>query len=233
MSQQINLYEERLRPRHDLVTARNLGASALALLVLITAWAAWADWSASRHAVAAAVARWELKDAQEKIVALTKSQSALEVSPALETEVENARNKLAARTEAMQFLDTGRLGKTTGFSAFMTGFAQQAQNDLWLTGFVIAAGGDDIEISGRMLNASRLPTYVQRLSSQPIFQGRRFAALDMKDVDLDAQGKASSEAAGAAEKTGASSSLSRYVEFELRSERAEAADAQAARGGRK
>ena len=41
MSQQINLYEERLRPRRELATGRNLGLGVLAVLVVMSALVFW------------------------------------------------------------------------------------------------------------------------------------------------------------------------------------------------
>jgi len=214
MSQQINLYEARLRPSRDRLTACNLGVGVLVLLAMMTGWAVWVGVSASRSAEAAALVRKEVSEEQEKLVALTRSLAGRQVSPVLATELERTKITLAMRSEALRILDSGRLGKDAGFSAFLVGFARQAQTDLWLTGFQIAAGGEDIEIRGRMLSPSRLPGYVQHLSEESIFQGRRFATLDMQDVEPEAQAKS-----GTAVKSGEAPRLPRFVEFTLRSER--------------
>ena len=50
MSQQINLYEDRLRPRLELATGRNLSMSALLLLLLMGAWSYQSSLDASRKA---------------------------------------------------------------------------------------------------------------------------------------------------------------------------------------
>ena len=185
MSQQINLYEERLRPRLELATGRNLGVFALILLAVMAGWSLWESTEANRKSAAAAASLSEVLAAQEKMKALTQAVAQLKVSPALAAEVENAKAMIAARKDVIEVLDSGALGRTSGFSAFMTGFARLAQSDLWLTGFAITSGGDEIEIRGRMLDASRLPDYVQRLNTVPVFQGRRFAALEMRRVTPD------------------------------------------------
>jgi hypothetical protein len=53
VSQQINLYEARLRPRHELATGRNLGIGVLALLVLTTTLSLWVRSEANRKSAAA------------------------------------------------------------------------------------------------------------------------------------------------------------------------------------
>jgi Tfp pilus assembly protein PilN len=162
--------------------------------------------------------------------ALTQVVAQRKVSPELAAEVDNAKATIAARKEVIEVLDSGALGRTSGFSAFMTGFARLAQPDLWLTGFSIASGGDEIEIRGRMLDASRLPDYVQRLNSVPIFQGRRFAALEMQRVTPVELPESSAAVAPTAEGQAVveAQKLPRqvpFVEFLLRSENAGRGDA--------
>ena len=226
MSQQINLYEARLRPRHELATARNLGVCALLLLVLMTALALWTRADADRKSEAAATARKQQGEEQEKLTALSKMMAERKVSPALTAEIEVTKAMLAARKEVMAVLDSGKLGNSSGFSAFMSGFARQSQNDLWLTGFSVIQGGEEIEIRGRLLDPARLPAYVQRLSGEPVFRGRRFAALEMRDVEPEVQ-KPDQPATAKAPNASAAPPLNlpRFAEFVLRSENAGGVDA--------
>ena len=228
MSQQINLYEFRLRPRHELAMARNLGIGALALLLLMTSLAFWARFDAERKSAAAAVSLKQVADEQERLTALSKLVAQRHVSPALASELEIAKATLAVSGDVIALLDSGKLGNTSGFSALMSGFARHSQSDLWLTGFQVTAGGAEIEIRGRLLDPSRLPAYVQGLRSEPIFQGRRFAALEMRGVDLDEQ---KTEPAGTAKVSATSvptqsvHDVPRFIEFVLRSENVDAANA--------
>ena len=225
MSQQINLYEPRLWPRHELATSRNLGMGAVALLVLMMALAAYARFEANEKTEAAAVSQKQVADEQERLTALSKIVAQRRIDPALAAEVETAKSMLTARMEIMAVLDAGKLGNASGFSAFMSGFARQAQNDLWLTGFTVSAGGDEIEIRGRLLDPAKLPAYVQSLSSEPVFQGRRFAALEMHGVDPEDQ---KTEPAGAVKVAVPDlqpvPKLPRFVEFVLRSDNGDGTD---------
>lgn len=234
MSQQINLYESRLRPRRELATGRNLGVGALILLLLVAALSVWTNSVAARKTEAAAQLQQQVGAQQEKLTALTKANAERRVSPALVAELDLARATLAERTEVMDALESGRQGSTSGFSAFLSGFARQTMPDLWLTGFRVARGGDDIEIRGRVLNPSGLPAYVQRLGREPVFQGRRFAGLEMLDKPQAEEG-----AAPAAQPVqpapqavpGSADRTPRFVEFVLRSGAVAGKDAAAA-GGR-
>lgn len=231
MSQQINLYEPRLRPRHELATARNLGVVALLLVLLMTALAWWVRADAERKSEAAEMAGKTQGEAQENLVVLSKQLAERKVSPALTREIELAKATLAERQAIVDALDSGKLGNVSGFSAFMSGFARQAQSDLWLTGFSINQGGEEIEIRGRALDPARLTAYVQGLSGEPVFKGRRFAALEMRDVvpealPPDQPGAAKATTAGAAPPF----KLPRFSEFVLRSENASGADGLARSG---
>ena len=238
MSQQINLYEARLRPRHELPVARNLGICTAALLVLMTALSLWAHFDAKRKSAVAAVSQQQLADGQEKLAELTRTMSERRVSPALAAELENAKAMLVTREEVMAVLDSGSLGNISGFSAMMAGFARLSQSDLWLTGFLVTVGGEEIEIRGRMLDPSKLPAYVQRLSSEPAFQGRRFAALEMRGIDPEDQNNqrgaavASESPSDGGQQSGVPR-LPHFVEFALRSENAGGADNAAHQGGKR
>lgn len=239
MSQQINLYEARLRPRHELAVAKNLGIGAAILLLLMTAWSFWANVDASRKVEAASRSQKQLVDEQERLTSLTKTVSERRVSPALADELDSAKKMLASRQDVMTVLDSGRLGNTQGFSALMTGFARLAQNDIWLTGFLVAVGGEEIEIRGRLLDSSKLPAYVQRLGGEPVFQGRRFAALEMKDVVPEEEKTDQPGSAKAVEKLrdagpqASAAKLPRFVEFVLRSENVDGADSAAREGAKR
>ena len=108
----------------------------------------------------------------------------------------------------------------------MAGFARQTQPDLWLTGFAVTDGGEGIEIRGRLLDPAKLPVYMQRLRSEPVFAGRRFAALEMKGVDpVEPKDVAVNSPAAAGESLSVPElKLPRFVEFVLRSEKMIGAD---------
>lgn len=214
MTQQINLYDPRLRPSRELATARNLGVAVAVLLLTMTAAATWLRVGADRRQAELANIQTEVRSEQTRLAALEKQLAEQKVSAALLGEIAAARDAVEVRSEALKVLDAGQLGNATGFSAMMSGFARQTVGDLWLTGFTATRGGEDIEIRGRLLDPAHLPAYVQRLSREPVFQGRRFATLQMKHGEPEAA--AGQPAQGA--QTAPPPALPRYVEFVLRSE---------------
>lgn len=179
MSAQINLYHPRFLKKRELLTLRNVvlaAVSTYSVLGLVGGWA-WQDANAKRESTVAA--EGQLKLVKEQVDAATKAAATRKPSPQLAAELESAESMLRRREEIARLLESGAIGSTGGFSDYMRGFARQAQDGLWLTGFSIGAGGNDMEIRGSMLSPGALPDYIRRLGAEKVFQGRNFAALSM------------------------------------------------------
>lgn len=216
MSQQINLYQEHLRPNREVLTGRRLSVALLVVVAVLVVFGVVERTAAERSVAALQTVQGELKASQEALAAQSKTLAERQVSAALKAELEGAKAQLASRQAVMALLDSGQLGNRTGFSAVLSGFSRLASDNLWLTAFAVSLGGQEIEIRGRLLDSSKLPAYVQRLGSEAAFAGRRFATLDMQRSDesgaLAGDAKPVNAAAGPA--------APRYIEFVLRSENA-------------
>ena len=62
----------------------------------------------------------------------------------------------------------------------MLAFARQAPNGLWLTGFNITEGGNEVALQGRSVKPELVPLYVSQLKRENIMQGKSFSALQMQ-----------------------------------------------------
>ncbi|MDP2809824.1 MAG: PilN domain-containing protein [Rhodocyclaceae bacterium] len=183
MSAQINLYHPRFLKQRDLLALGNVALAAVALYTVLVAVGGWAWYDAATRKEAANAAEAQLKLAREQMDAATKAAAIRKPSPQLTAEVDNAEGLLRRRGEIASLLESGAIGSTGGFADYLRGFARQAPEGLWLTGFKIGSGGNDMEISGSMLNSAALPDYIRRLGAEKAFQGRNFAALTMNRVD--------------------------------------------------
>ena len=215
MSQQINLYEERLRPNRELLTGRRLAVAVGLVTAALVAWGVIERRAADDAVAQLAGVQAEVAASQQKLAALGKVLSERKLPDALRAQIEGARAQLAGRNSVMGRLDAGELGNEAGFSALMRGFSHLASNELWLTGFTVASGGHEIEIRGRLLEAASLPAYVQRLTTEPAFKGLRFAALDLR---REATGQVAGNASDVAKAPVDAASASRVLDFVLRSE---------------
>jgi hypothetical protein len=183
MSAQINLYPPRFLKQRDPLTLGNVALAAAVLYALLAAAGGWAWQDATTRKEAALAAESQLKAVREQVEAATQAAAVRKPSPQLSAEADSAEGLLRRRDEIARLLESGAIGSTGGFSDYLRGFARQAPEGLWLTGFTIGAGGNDMEIRGSMLNPAALPDYIRRLGTEKVFQGRNFAALTMNRAD--------------------------------------------------
>jgi hypothetical protein len=141
----------------------------------------------------------------------TTSTAAPQTPPKPDAELEMKLRELQAQHEARQRLvDKVRKAlaeSSGGFSEYMRVFSRQKMDGVWLTGFDIASGGEDLTISGRASSADLVPAYLQRLNREAPVQGRQFAKISVNQLPARQSAQAPDAAAGA---RGASPS---YVEF--------------------
>jgi hypothetical protein len=183
MSAQINLYHPRFLKQRELLTLGHVVLVAVAIYTVLAAAGGWAWRNAATHEEAATAAEAQLKLAKEQVEAATRAAAIRKPSPQLIADLENAEGLLRRRGEIARLLESGVVGSTGGFADYLRGFARQAPEGLWLTGFTIGSGGNDMEIRGSMLNPAALPEYIRRLGTEKVFQGRNFAELTMTRAD--------------------------------------------------
>jgi hypothetical protein len=207
--QYINLVNPALRRRRDPLNARTLALAAGAALLLVSGAAAWSARRAAGLEAESSNMAVQVKQEQDRLAALTREISERKPDPQLALELVKADTALKVRQELVKMLEDGELGRTEGFAEYLRAFARQTSEGLWLTGFTLGAGGNDLEITGKAVDAKMLPAYIRRLNGEGVFSGKSFAALDVRAVR-----EASVKASAAAE------ALPPHVEFRLSSKAA-------------
>ena len=81
-------------------------------------------------------------------------------------------------------LDAGQAGVSQGYANYLLALSRQAQEGLWLTRFAIAPDSRSLELGGRMTDPRQLSNYLRRLKAEPLFNGRQFAQLSLKSIEL-------------------------------------------------
>lgn len=219
MSQEINLYVLRLRPVRDYLTANCVASMFGAVIVALGLGGYFATNAANRQVMESSQLQSQLTQVQNEVTVKSKALSEKKLSAKLESEIATAKALLENRQEAMSYLNSGQLGNKEGFSGFLTALSRQTLDNLWLTGFTVSQGGTAVELRGRTLNAQRIPEYVQKLSNEPAFLGRSFAALDVKGVkpELDVPHETTAPESKNAKPVNAAIRVP-FVEFSLRTE---------------
>lgn len=176
MRQEINFYRGSTRPQVPPFGAQwILGAAAvlLALLTLISS----SQWMGNRSLDARLLAvnrQAEELDGQVKALQLRFPEP--KTDPALVAEAD----RLQRRVQELEYLlDSVQEDGTVrrGFSEFFQALARQTIPGVWLTAIHFSAGGEELELQGKALNAQDIPRLVQALGQERPFKAKAFSAL--------------------------------------------------------
>lgn len=212
MKQQVNLFNPAFQPQRQVLSSGTivLAAGAVVAAIAILALGARMETAQLRQQAASGAAQLEkreqrLAEANREFVPRGKDAS-------LEPQLAAALAQVAAMRHVTGALARGELGDTGGFAGYFKALARQSAPGLWLTGVTVGAGGAQIGIEGRTLDAAMVPGYLNRLTHEPLMQGKSFASLRI--------GQGAPLQAPEADGAGASAGVSRaapYVEFSLQS----------------
>ncbi|MED5620381.1 PilN domain-containing protein [Ideonella sp. BN130291] len=213
MVQQINLYDEALRPQRQRWRAAHglwvVGGTLVAAFALSSAMQA-----VSQRRLAEAERLEQLAATERTLTARNGGTGSLqEANRQRIAELERLRAADAGQRRVHAVLDQQVAGRKEGYTAYFMALSRQAHASLWITGFGVGADGETLELQGRMADAAVLPDYLRRLNAEPRFKGRSFAQLSMKVVDP----------------RGDATAVAPYTEFVLRSQQPGAAAAEAHR----
>ncbi len=219
MSQQINLLAAApAKKRFSFVSAKAMAYGLGLVVVLALVVANYEDSRLSRIESEARSVAKALKEATAdyekfkgtKVVRLPNAQ--------LEAKIAELDAQLKSRQDVIDALKGGVVGTTRGFSEYMRMFSRQSLDGLWLTGFDIAAGGNDLTLAGRALSADLVPAYLQRLNREEPMQGRQFASMVITQAPRPAPESAKdAQAPKQAREPAARRDLPPHVEFTVSS----------------
>ena len=216
MTQQINLYNPAFVPPREYVTAKSLAVAVAVLLTLVAGSTTWARQRAQLRETELAEALNFQKAAQAELDVMRATAAARTENPALVAKLAVERRKIAEREQVLELTKGLTAESGGGYVEYLRGLARQTMNGVWLTGFAVHDGGRQISLSGRAVDKSLLPDYVRRLNSEPAFQGKSFAGMNIayRDTTVPAAG-AVPPAPTSGAKAATPSGPSRYLEFEL------------------
>lgn len=153
----------------------------------------------------------QLRTAEAQVAKLRAMAAPAVANAVLENTLAKLEADIKVRQKITAILQKSDFGNTKGYSAYMLAFARQVPNGVWLTGFNITDGGNEVALQGRSLKPELVPAYVSQLKRENIMQGKSFSALQMQlpqIVSVPVAGKV--EASKPVE-------YAAYVEFDLRS----------------
>jgi len=172
ITQQINLYQDRFRPKILWISTVQVAA---ALLVVIAAGAIW-SFLLNSESEQARRTNQELKVERDRVTAELAVANAnlakLLEDHRLDLEIESTARQISARKKVLNFVEANRFGSGEGFSDYLVALSRLHADDIWLKQIRFAE--NFMQIKGSALNAAEVPVYFDRFGEEEIFQGSRF-----------------------------------------------------------
>lgn len=156
----------------------------VALLLICLLHGLWQGWQVYSGTANVAAAEAQAQQAEQALIEAKAQFIEPQLNPDLPLRLadQEARNRELQRL--INYLDTLARQQRVGFVAPLAALAEQhPPSGLWLNTIVLTEGGTDLRLKGASQTQELLPDYLQRLSQNPVFQGRQFARFDVQRGD--------------------------------------------------
>ncbi len=186
MSQQINLLNPALIKQKDLLNPNNIAITLGLLTILMLVYYGTAQKQLSLLTAQRSQVANELAATQAQLKQTALLHAPHELNKALVEQVAQLEQKEKMQQQVLQTVSLSSATPEKGYAALIRAFAKQSLDGLWLTNFSIDSNTDQLNISGRALQADLVPEYISRLGNEPALQGKLFSALNMSQPKADA-----------------------------------------------
>lgn len=174
MRQQINLHQPIFRRERKTLSAMTVAAALGVIALSLSATTLFKARALQRvkTEVATLTAQQETQQAELAKVGHEFSQHARRAD--IETRVKTLTATLHERTQALQVLQSGAAGQTSGFASRMEALSRRHVNGLWIEALAMSGTHSAMSISGGSVDADMVPAYLRSLSGETVLSGTRF-----------------------------------------------------------
>jgi Tfp pilus assembly protein PilN len=173
MRQQINLYQPVFSSKRKLFGAATV-AGALAIVILgLVAFTTHSRMQLEKLGAEVEVLRTEQEERLAQ-AALSEEQSARGTPAEIESRIKALSRAIAARTHALQMLQSGAAGQATGFAPRLEALARRHVDGLWIDAIILSGANGSISLAGATVDADNVPRYLQNLAQDAVLTGTRF-----------------------------------------------------------
>lgn len=165
MSQQINLYLPEFRVKRDPLSALLMGqilGGILAVALVITAYDVVSRWRLNAEL---ADLREVLREETQKTNELNEVLARRSQNASLTERLDQAEDRLDSSRQIRDFLSTTKLGNVVGFSEYFKDISRASIEGLSVTEFSFREGGEQVTLSGQVIDSVMVPRYVSKLEA--------------------------------------------------------------------
>ncbi len=177
IGQQINLYQDRFRPRRVLASFNQLLTALILLGAAVLAGSYWLSTELQQHQSRLELVRAEQARLSTQVVNLNAEIDALVRNSGLDQQIELTARDLAAYRRALRYIENDQQNYGQGFSPFLSAMAQVTVPEVWLQS--IQYSYDFVHLKGSSLKEEVVPGYFARFSDQEVLSGRQFDVFEV------------------------------------------------------
>jgi Tfp pilus assembly protein PilN len=174
MRQQINLHQPIFRRERKALSALMVATTLGVLALSLAAFSIYTSRDVERLEREVAMLTEQQTQQQEQLAKVGETLSRATGRSDVEARVKALTATLSERTQALQVLQSGAAGQTSGFATRMEALARRHINGLWIDGLAMSGTRSTISISGGSVDANIVPAYLRSLSTETVLSGTRF-----------------------------------------------------------
>jgi len=201
MRQQVNLYQPAASQDHKTLSASSVAIAMGLIAACLVGLSLYANQSLAHLDQSVQTLRARQATQQQQ---LSRSSELLAAGAApaatLEARVKALGMTTGERERALQLLQSGAAGQTTGFAARMEALARRHVAGLWLDSVKLSGTSPSMSLQGATTNPALVPIYLQSLADEAVLAGTRFDQFVIHRPQLEdsaASRQADESAAGA------------------------------------
>ena len=183
MIQQVNLYQEILQQNQSspAINRYSLGLTVLILVLIGISVYITVDLNNTKNRLEQA--KEQLKEAEVHLQLLQVQYPKQQINTLLTQELSRLQNILASLSRIIHLLKDKSSDQNQGFSRYFSALARQSIPDVWLTTIYINGQTNNLQLQGSTYIPEKIPVFIQKLHNEPVFQGKHFKKLIMKQVE--------------------------------------------------
>ncbi|MBF0152928.1 MAG: PilN domain-containing protein [Magnetococcales bacterium] len=182
----VNLLEERLRPKLDLLSGKPILGFGLLSFLLLGLVTKTLQWHTGKMRTQFAAISSQEATIKAEVLQLVDGATDTALTVRIENQMRKMTEKISQNQQLLEFLNGNKLGQREGFSGYMEDLSRQAVQGVWLTNMTFREGGREIGFSGKGESVELVPRFIESLGRTPHFRDKRF---DILQISQDKTGK--------------------------------------------
>lgn len=174
MRQQINLYQPIFRRERKSLSAITVATTLGIVALVLTGFSLYTARGIDSLQTQVAALTQQQQDQQAQLAKVGEALSRHARRGDVEARVKALTATLNERTQALQVLQTGAAGQTSGFASRLEALARRHVNGLWIDGLAMSGTHSTMSITGGSVDADIVPVYLRSLSGEAVLSGTRF-----------------------------------------------------------